>query len=121
MPDKKQNKTSSIATDFANLTSHQLLTPLSGIKWMLELLQKSSTGNLNKKQKEFLEKIYFSNERLIALVNDLLEVSRIEQGQSKLYLQPTDLGQIIRSVLKTKEREIKRKNLAVSFTVEAEP
>ena len=107
--------------DFVNLTSHQLRTPLSGTKWLLELLQKSDTGNLNTKQKDFIEKLYVSNERMIALVNDLLEVTRIEQGQIRLYLQPTDLALIIRGLIKNKEKEIKRKNLAISFTIEHEP
>lgn len=117
----KQEQLGEIQTDFVTLTSHQLRTPLSGMKWLLELLQKSDTGNLSKKQKDFLDKIYSSNERMIALVNDLLEVSRIEQGKSKLYLQPTDLSSIIRSLIKEKESEIKKKRLRVSFTIEHEP
>ncbi len=124
MPEKKSkpaSKASSINADFANLTSHQLRTPLSGMKWMLELLQKEGTGNLNKKQKEFIEKVYTLNERMIALVNDLLEVSRIERGDTKLYLQPTDMVVIIRNLIKDKKREIEQKNLNVSFTVEQEP
>lgn len=123
MPDKKTKKaiSNSINSDFANLTSHQLRTPLSGMKWMLELLQKSRTGSLNKKQKEFIEKIYNSNERMIALVNDLLEVSRIELGETKLYLQPTDIAVTIREVLKDKARVIKQKHLKITFTVEQEP
>lgn len=116
---KKRNKNPQ--SDFVNLTSHQLRTPLSGMKWLLELLQKSDTGNLNKKQKDFLEKIYVSNERMIALVNDLLEVTRIEQGQTKLYLQPTDLVPIIRGIIKEKEKDVKKKHLQISFTTEQEP
>lgn len=107
--------------EFANLTSHQLRTPLSGSKWMLELLQKSDTGNLSKQQKEYIEKIYASNERMIALVNDLLEVSGIDQGSAKLYLQPTDISLVVRSIIKEKEKEIKKKRLQVSVTIETEP
>ncbi|MGE5297622.1 MAG: sensor histidine kinase, partial [Acidobacteriaceae bacterium] len=87
----------------------------------LELLQKENLGPLNKKQKEFLEKIYISKERMIALVNDLLEVTRLEQGDTKLYLQATEIAQIMRGLIKEKEREIKKKRLKVSFKVEQEP
>lgn len=121
MSKKKSGKKSngSLQSDFITLTSHQLRTPLSGMKWLLELLE--SGGNLNKKQKDLLQKIYSSNERMIALVNDLLEVSRIEAGQNKLYLQPTDLDSIIRGLLKEKEQDIKKKRLKVVYTVETEP
>lgn len=116
---KKSNK--DIQSDFINLTSHQLRTPLSGSKWLLELLQKPDTGALNKKQRDFLEKINIENERMIALVNDLLEVTRIEAGQSKLYLQPTDIAPVVRSLIKEREKEVRKKRLQIVFTTEQEP
>ncbi|OGE81904.1 MAG: hypothetical protein A3E98_00860 [Candidatus Doudnabacteria bacterium RIFCSPHIGHO2_12_FULL_48_11] len=119
--DKKKGNIGSIQSDFITLTSHQLRTPLSGMKWLLELMQKSSVGNLNKKQKKLLSKIYQSNERMIALVNDLLEVSRIESGEAKLYLQPTDLASVVRGLIREKADEIKKKRLDVEFAVEREP
>lgn len=118
---KKPQKLGSIQSDFISLTSHQLRTPLSGTKWLLELLQKDNIGTLTKKQRDYIEKIYASNERMIALVNDLLEVTRLETGDIKLYLQPTEITSIIRTVLKEKEDLIKKKRLDVTFTVEHEP
>src|SRR3989338_5345306 len=121
MSNKGKKQKGDSQAEFVNLTSHKLRTPLSGSKWMLELLQKTDTGNLNKQQKEFIEKIYASNERMIALVNDLLEVAGIDQGNTKLYLQPTDLSTVVRSLIKEKEKEIKKKHLQVSVMIEAEP
>lgn len=123
MPKKnvKQEKLGGIQSDFITLASHQLRTPLSGMRWLIELMQKPNTGPLNKKQKEYLEKLYISNERMIALVNDLLEVARLEEGDIKLYFQPTDLPSIISTIVKEKEKEIKTKKLKVSFNVHAEP
>jgi signal transduction histidine kinase len=118
---EKKERVGTIQSDFINLASHQLRTPLSGMRWLLELLQKGTIGPLNRKQRDFLDKIYLSNERMIALVNDLLEVTRLEQGDVKLYLQATDLEEKVRSVIKEKEKEIKRKKLRVSFNVEHEP
>lgn len=117
----KKDKIGSIQSDFVTLTSHQLRTPLSGMKWLLELLQKGDAGQLNKKQKEFIDKIYSSNERMIALVNDLLEVSRLESGNNKLFLKPTDLTAIIREIIREKKDLVKKKRLQVSFTTEQEP
>ena len=117
----KQEHLGTVQSGFINLASHQLRTPLSGMKWLLELLQKNDSANLSKKQKDFIEKIYASNEKMIALVNDLLEVARLEMGETKLYLQPTDLTGVIRSILKEKEREIKKRTIQVVFTTEQEP
>lgn len=118
---KHKEKLGTIQSDFVTLTSHQLRTPLSGTKWLLELLQKGTAGKLTKKQQEYVEKIYASNERMIALVNDLLEVTRVEIGENKLYLQPTDLTSIIRSLLREKQVQIEMKHLQVTFIVEHEP
>jgi len=117
----KNNKTKKIQSDFANLTSHQLRTPLSGTKWLLELLQKSDTGNLTKKQKDFIEKLNVENERIISLVNNLLEVSRIEEGSVKLYRQQTDLASVMKSLLKEKEKDVKKKQLQISLDIQQEP
>lgn len=117
----KPSKIGVTQSDFITLASHQLRTPLSGMKWLLELLEKSGGGNLNKKQKNILEQIHFTTERMIALVNDLLEVSRIQTGDNKLYLQATDLISIIRTLVKEKERDVKKKRLQISFITEQEP
>ncbi|HEX5430253.1 MAG TPA: HAMP domain-containing sensor histidine kinase [Patescibacteria group bacterium] len=115
------DKASRLEADFISLTSHQLRTPLTGVKWLLELLEQSKTDNLTRKQKDILEKIYLANERMIKLVNDLLEVSRLESGNTKLYLQPTDLAGTINQVLRQEASEIKKKEIRVTFTVEQEP
>ena len=122
MPKKpKKEHLGSVQSDFITLASHQLRTPLSGMRWLLELLMQNRTGTLNKKQREYIEKIYSSNDRMIALVNDLLEVTRLDQGDTKIYMQPTDIVQTIRGLIKEKEQEVRRKNLKVAFTVEQEP
>lgn len=123
-PSKKSPKTErmgSMQSDFITLASHQLRTPLSGMRWLLELLMQPRTGPLNKKQKEYIDKIYSSNDRMIALVNDLLEVTRLDQGDFKIYAQPTDLVQIVRGLIKEKEKQVLAKHLKVTFTTEQEP
>ncbi len=118
---KKQESLGSIQSDFITLASHQLRTPLSGMRWLLELLLQTRTGPLNKKQRDYINKVYASNERMIALVNDLLEVSRLDQGDSKIFLQPTDIVKTIRILIREKEKQIKDKDLKVTFTTEEEP
>jgi signal transduction histidine kinase len=66
-----------IKSEFISVASHQLRTPLTGIKWFSQLLINKKVGKLSNKQVEFISQIYNSNERMIRLVNDLLDVSHI--------------------------------------------
>lgn len=80
-------------TEFVSIVSHQLRTPLSAIKWSLELLLSGRAGKLDQKQSEYAEIVMSSNERMIKLVNDLLNVTRIEQGGISLKKEEFDLGE----------------------------
>jgi signal transduction histidine kinase len=71
-------------SEFVSITSHQLRTPLSALKWSLNLLMDERWQRLDEKQKEYFEIMKTSNDRMIRLVNDLLDVSRIEQGRLDL-------------------------------------
>jgi PAS domain S-box-containing protein len=68
--------------NFLSVAAHQLRTPLSGIRWNLEMLLNGDVGKLPKEAKEVVHDIDENNLRLVALVNDLLNVSRINMGKS---------------------------------------
>ena len=68
-------------TEFVTITAHQLRTPLSAVKWTLRLILDQDLGPISKEQAETLQKGYQSNERMINLVNDLLNITRIEEGR----------------------------------------
>lgn len=104
-----------IKTEFVSISAHQLRTPLSAIKWTLHMILEGDLGPINIEQKEFLEKIYKSNERMINLINDLLDVSRIEEGRYIYHLTWVDLSQVVDSVINMFEDEIKKKDLRVLF------
>ncbi len=92
-----ERQVSQMKSDFVSFVTHQLRTPLSGIKWMLELA--AQTPAIGEELMSYVRDASDSAERLIGLVNDLLDASRLESGSLKLKLQPTDLADLTRSVL----------------------
>jgi len=90
---------SRMKTEFISIASHQLRTPLSSLKWSLNLLTSPHLGAMNEKQQDYLNMIKESNERMIRLVNDLLEVSRIEQGRMILNPQQFSLEDVTQGII----------------------
>ena len=78
----KEKEVEKLRTDFLSLASHQLRTPLSGIKWLIETLNREVLGSVTEKQKEYLNQIYQINERMIKLVFDMLNALRFESGEA---------------------------------------
>ena len=102
-----------VKTEFVSLASHQIRTPLSTIRWYIEMLLSGDAGTLGDKQKEYLETIYTSTKRMIDLVNSLLSVSRLELGTFAVEPEPTNLVNISNSALKDLEPQIKNNRLGV--------
>ncbi|MCX6791264.1 MAG: ATP-binding protein [Candidatus Gribaldobacteria bacterium] len=86
-------------TEFVTIAAHQLRTPLSAIKWIMNMMLEGDLGQLSDSQKEFLQKTHQSNERMIRLVNDLLNVTRIEEGRFLYELKPYDIIKLTEKAL----------------------
>jgi two-component system phosphate regulon sensor histidine kinase PhoR len=82
--------------DFVSFVTHQLRTPLSGIKWMLELAKETDDAG---EKASYVEDARESADRLIGLVNDLLDASRLESGKLQVTLEPVRLTQLTYDVL----------------------
>jgi PAS domain S-box-containing protein len=102
-------------TEFVSISAHQLRTPLSAIKWTLKMFLDGDLGELTKEQREFLEKTYQSNERMINLINDLLNVTRIEEGRYLYKPVLADIVPICQSVIDSYKDEIEKRNLKFKF------
>jgi PAS domain S-box-containing protein len=102
-------------TEFVSIAAHQLRTPLSAIKWSLRMMLDGDEGELSAGQKELMEKTYFSNQRMINLVNDLLNVSRIEEGRFLYETKETDLKEIIKDVIQAVRESAHQKEIEIYF------
>jgi len=104
-----------LKTEFVSLAAHQLRSPLSAIKWTLRMMIDGDLGKITKTQKDFLEKTYRSNERMVNLINELLSITRIEEG--RYIYRPTlaQLEEVCQSVIKSFQDEIKKRNLKFKF------
>lgn len=92
-----------LKSEFVSVVSHQLRTPASAVKWYLETLIDNRHGlELNEWQIDKLEQSYQSNERMIQLVNDLLNVSRLDAGKVDINVAPLNMKQLFLEV----EREL---------------
>jgi len=85
-------------SEFISIASHQLRTPLTAIKGYISLIREKTYGVAPGKMKRPLKNIYISTERLIKLVNDLLNISRIEAGKIELKLEKLSLEEVISTV-----------------------
>ncbi|MDI6602514.1 MAG: ATP-binding protein [Patescibacteria group bacterium] len=102
-------------TEFVSLAAHQLRTPLSAIKWTLRMLLDGDLGKITEEQRDFIEKTYGSNERMIALINDLLDVTRIEEGRYLYKPTLADFEPICQFVINSFKEEIEKRKIKFEF------
>jgi len=115
--DQRNEMEERLKTDFVTLSSHQLRTPLSAVKWFTEILLTERFGKMNKKQLDYLKEIHRSNERAIALVNDLLQVSRVEEGKLHMDYTKIDMPRLIEEVIDANKSSLQSDNITYNFEI----
>ena len=107
-------------SEFISLVSHELRTPLTSIKGFVDLLLDGEAGEIGEEQREFLDIVGHNADRLVALINDLLDVSRIEAGKIELDRVSLDLGRIIRGVANAFRPQIEAKGQTLALDLASE-
>jgi len=102
-------------SDFISIASHQLRTPLTAIKGWISMINDGDLGKLPGKFNRPMKVVYASNERLIRLVNDLLNISRIESGRQKYDFKNNDLLALADEVVTKLQIQAEVKNLKLIF------
>lgn len=102
-------------SEFISIAAHQMRTPLSGIKWTLNMMLDGDFGPITEKQKSFLAKSYKTNEQMIILIRDLLDVARLEEGRFGFEFSETDLIGSIASSAESYEQAARNKGVDLEF------
>lgn len=101
--------------EFVSMVSHELRTPLTSIKGYVDLIVDGEAGEINEIQAEFLGIVQENSDRLVSLINDLLDISRIESGRVHLKVEPLDLAEVAQGVVDTFRTYADRTNIALSW------
>ncbi|HSH17913.1 MAG TPA: ATP-binding protein [Candidatus Saccharimonadales bacterium] len=106
--------------EFISIASHQLRTPATGVKQYIGMLLEGYAGRLTEVQENYLAKAYESNERQIAVVNNLLLIAKVDAGKIVLKPAACDLAELVRDVISEQRQEIAKRNQHVEVTMPEE-
>lgn len=121
--DKKSSRLWNLSnqqTDFVSMATHQIKTPLSGIKWTLNMLLRGDAGPLTDDQKEWLQTSYESNERVLSLIDEMLESIRIDEDKLVLEKKETNIVELFQNTLKHLDPLVRRKSIKLSLNIDPE-
>ena len=100
-------------TEFVSLASHRLRTPLATIKWYTQMLGDGEAGTLNEEQRDYVREILESGKEMSTLINEFLNLSRIEMGTFSIEPEPINPKEVVESVLRELAPTIQKKHLRV--------
>lgn len=106
--------------DFISTVSHELRTPLTSIKGYVDLLLLGAAGPIEEGQLSFLSVVKNNANRLMDLINDILEIGRIDSNKIELNFEKVNISHILQDVMQTMRAEIERKSLTVRMEMRGE-
>lgn len=117
----REREIDTMKSNFLSVAAHRLRTPLGTIRWNLEMIIAADFGPVPPKLLPTIQQIYAANTRMITLVNDLLNVARIDELRVQDNPQLTDIEEVISAILLEKKADIFNKNLIVTFIPSGDP
>lgn len=107
----------SLKSTFVSIVSHELRTPMTSIKGLIENMIDGLTGPLNERQSFYLNRVKHNIERLTRMINDLLDLSRIEAGKMELQYSTVNVGSLAREVVELLQPMAQERHLALLIQV----
>ena len=101
--------------DFISMASHQLRTPLTSIKGYISMVMEEDAGKISKQQRDMLGQAFFSSQRMVYLIADLLNVSRLKTGKFIIDASPVKLAEIVPQELEQLKETAASRQLSLTF------
>lgn len=118
---KRLKEVDKMKDDFISIASHELKTPMAAIKGYISMIFEGVGGKVDAKAREHLDKAFANVKRLDVLVNELLDVSRLEQGRMQFDMQPMDISTVIKQVASELQVKADEKKLKITYQELPEP
>lgn len=107
--------------EFVSMASHQLRTPLTSVKGYISMVLEGDVGKITKDQHKLLSEAFTSSERMVHLINDFLNVSRIQTGKFQIDRHDADLVKIVTQEVKSLQTTAESRDLNLKLTVPKKP
>jgi PAS domain S-box-containing protein len=107
-----------LKSDFLSTVSHELRTPLAAIKEGINIVYDQSAGKINKEQKGFLKISKRNVDRLARLINDVLDIQKLESGKMEFSFEKSDINSIIKEVFETMKSHAAKKRLQFKLNLD---
>jgi signal transduction histidine kinase len=114
----KLKKLDKIKSNFLNVTSHELRAPMASIKGYAQMMLRKKLGEISDEQKKALDVILRNANRLDNLVQDILDISRLESGTMKFIIEKTDIQKLVDEVTETMQSPSDLKDIKINIEVE---
>jgi signal transduction histidine kinase len=112
---KKLRELDETKDEFISMASHQLRTPLTSVKGYMSMVLEGDSGKITKQQRELLNQAFVSSQRMVYLIADLLNVSRLKTGKFVIEPTPTNLAEVIEGEIDQLKETAKAKNIEIEY------
>ncbi len=113
----RETEADRLKSEFIGTMSHELRTPMTSIKGFTQLLAMGGLGPLNDTQREFVQTIQTNAERMISLINDVMELNKIESGNIQLEFRPLHLAEVLSGVVSEVQQLATKRDIALDLEI----